>query len=105
IPAFAMQGDREKLKKAGMDDYLAKPVRGKSLEKMLVHWATSKRSPHTPDDSDYGGSDCSELEKHDCSSAGTATGLQQDSQSSRPTMSERKDSHRMMILGAESEGD
>ena len=39
MTASAIQGDREKCQKAGMDDYLAKPVRGKTLENMLLKWA------------------------------------------------------------------
>lgn len=39
MTASAIQGDREKCKQAGMDDYLAKPVRGKILENMLIKWA------------------------------------------------------------------
>lgn len=39
MTASAIQGDREKCTSAGMDDYLAKPVKGKLLEDMLVKWA------------------------------------------------------------------
>lgn len=49
MTASAIQGDREKCKKAGMDDYLAKPVKGKTLEKMLVKWTMRKRVPGTSD--------------------------------------------------------
>lgn len=43
MTASAIQGDKEKCKRAGMDDYLAKPVKGKVLEKMLVKWAIEGR--------------------------------------------------------------
>ena len=39
MTASAIQGDEEKCVRAGMDDYLAKPVQGKVLEEMLVKWA------------------------------------------------------------------
>ncbi|KAL8714756.1 MAG: hypothetical protein Q9220_001269 [cf. Caloplaca sp. 1 TL-2023] len=39
MTASAIQGDKEKCQKAGMDDYLAKPVKGKTLEAMLLKWA------------------------------------------------------------------
>ncbi|KAK3394649.1 hsp90-like protein [Podospora didyma] len=62
MTASAIQGDREKCKRAGMDDYLAKPVKSKILEHMLVRWSRKKRS-HTPPPPTRGSgniSDCSE---------------------------------------------
>ncbi|KAI4925975.1 uncharacterized protein J4E92_006712 [Alternaria infectoria] len=53
MTASAIQGDKEKCVSCGMDDYLAKPVKGKLLEKMLVKWAlegrrkTAKSKPPT----------------------------------------------------------
>lgn len=44
MTASAIQGDREKCQRAGMDDYLAKPVKGKVLEHMLVKWALKSKN-------------------------------------------------------------
>ena len=101
-----------------MDDYLAKPVKGKTLEKMLVRWAISRRVPRTPGVGDSEGSDCSESEAHDCGSAimpifgpGGSKSVSVPSiqeaqiQTSRPTMSERQNSHRLTLPGTESEGE
>jgi len=44
LTASAIQGDMEKCIEAGMNDYLAKPVRGRILEGMLVRWGVKGRA-------------------------------------------------------------
>lgn len=64
MTASAIQGDREKCKKAGMDDYLAKPVTMSILESMLIRWGISKRQIKQSSSSGGTASDCSGMSEH-----------------------------------------
>lgn len=70
MTASAIQGDQEKCRRAGMDDYLAKPVRSKTLEQMLVRWSLNRRTLPTPSASIASSqSDCYES-SDDCTNSG-----------------------------------
>ncbi|KAK0729137.1 hypothetical protein B0T21DRAFT_292312 [Apiosordaria backusii] len=64
MTASAIQGDREKCKRAGMDDYLSKPVKSKILERMLVRWSTKARSTSPTHHPASSISDCSDSGEH-----------------------------------------
>jgi CheY-like chemotaxis protein len=51
LTANAMSGDRERCLDAGMDDYLAKPLRLHDLTETLARWARSQRNCATADSS------------------------------------------------------
>ncbi|KAM7192292.1 putative signal transduction histidine-protein kinase [Rhypophila sp. PSN 637] len=77
MTASAIQGDKEKCKRAGMDDYLAKPVKSKTLERMLLRWLTSRRPTISPPDETVR-SDCSEASE-ECNNADIpVVGVQDD---------------------------
>jgi CheY-like chemotaxis protein/HPt (histidine-containing phosphotransfer) domain-containing protein len=44
MTASAMHGDREKCLRAGMDDYLAKPVRPEAVQAVIEHWGPLVRA-------------------------------------------------------------
>ncbi|KAH7027702.1 uncharacterized protein B0I36DRAFT_247629 [Microdochium trichocladiopsis] len=64
MTASAIQGDKEKCTKAGMDDYLAKPVKSQTLEQMLIRWSKTKRRALPILSRSQSHSDCSESTDH-----------------------------------------
>jgi signal transduction histidine kinase/CheY-like chemotaxis protein/HPt (histidine-containing phosphotransfer) domain-containing protein len=50
LTAHAMAGDRDRVLEAGMDDYTAKPVRARALERVLQRWARTPTDSATSQD-------------------------------------------------------
>ncbi|KAK0384148.1 hypothetical protein NLU13_8237 [Sarocladium strictum] len=65
MTASAIYGDREKAFKAGMDDYVSKPVTGSIIEHMITRWTTMRpRKGISSAATDISTSDCSEVSEH-----------------------------------------
>ncbi|PHH83964.1 hypothetical protein CDD83_2711 [Cordyceps sp. RAO-2017] len=84
MTASAIQGDREKCTKAGMDDYLAKPVTMSILERMLIRWCTSRRRAPCVREANATtlASDCSEMSEHCDNAEIPHIGLEEESMAS-----------------------
>ncbi|TWU73933.1 hypothetical protein ED733_004379 [Metarhizium rileyi] len=89
LTASAIHGDKEKCNKAGMDDYLAKPVSMNVLERMLIRWCLSRRKvPSTVEEP----LDCSQVSEHCDNAAIPLVGLEQDADPEDRAQDEAHDS-------------
>ena len=46
LTAQALEGDRDTCLKAGMDDYMTKPIQVKALKETLARWSPKGRDPN-----------------------------------------------------------
>ncbi|KAG7292582.1 hypothetical protein NEMBOFW57_002617 [Staphylotrichum longicolle] len=73
LTASAIEGDKEKCKAVGMDDYMSKPITIDTLERVLVRWSIQGRTAAPPLDRHT--SDFSDSSKQsDCYTPGTDSG-------------------------------
>lgn len=73
LTASAIEGDKEKCKAVGMDDYMSKPITIDTLERVLVRWSIQGRTTVPPLDRQT--SDFSDSSKQsDCYTPGTDSG-------------------------------
>jgi CheY-like chemotaxis protein len=73
LTASAIEGDKEKCKAVGMDDYMSKPITIDTLERVLVRWSIQGRTAAPPLDRQT--SDLSDSSKQsDCDTPGTNSG-------------------------------
>jgi len=81
MTAHAMAGDREKCISAGMDDYLAKPVRPKDVRDMIERWGgkiiSSTKAPAAPPVNDHGMEPPVDLDRMRDLTDGNADGLRE----------------------------